>query len=490
MYIKELKLVNFKGFSDDLQPLVFNVPNGEPGSGLNIFVGENNTGKSTLLEAIDFLRNGTKKPVEVIKNKTNAAEAVVEVLFEGEIDSVIDGFSQTNKVAVFKRHVFGDSREYIKFSRDTSDTKQIKLWSNVDSDYKNETGIDGPAKKLFETNFVWADTIPNDEASFGATTICGNLLKEIVSGFTETQDYRAFSDSFHQTFNSEDSGLRQALRSIEEKTQNIFRDQFGDADISFRFDELKIESFFKNTIIDINDGVNTSMEEKGSGMQRSVALALLQVYADELIRHPDDNDITKPIYLFIDEPEICLHPKAQEKLLNALLEISRTKQVFLTTHSPYFIATSNLYRIGLFVFKKINNIPSIEVISGANKLLPWSPTWGEINFKAYQLPTIEFHNELYGRLQEISSQWQIPGFEAWLEAQGLSKTKQWIKETNGVAGSPVNFTLQSFIRNKVHHPENVTMQPFEYSRDELSRSIQEMIGIIEVNNHAVTEDEP
>ncbi|MEZ5494904.1 MAG: AAA family ATPase [Pseudomonadales bacterium] len=488
MHIKEMKLANFKGFSAGLPPLQFNIPNGELGSGLNIFVGENNTGKSTLLEAIDFLRNGTKKPVEVIKNKNNGAEAVVEILFQGDVDSVIDGFSQPNKVAVFKRYVFGEARENIRFSRDTADIKAIKLWSNADGIYQNETGIDGPAKKLFEANFVWADTNPNDEVSFGATTICGNLLKEIASGFTETDDYRIFSESFHQTFNSEDSGLRQVLRGIEEKTQEIFREQFGDAGISFRFDELKIESFFKNTVIDIDDGVNTSMDEKGSGMQRSVALALLQVYAEELTKHPDGNDIKKPFFLFIDEPEICLHPKAQERLLDAILEISRTKQVFLTTHSPYFISTNHLHRVGLFIFKKANNQHSIEVIGGNNRLLPWSPTWGEINFKAYQLPTIEFHNELYGRLQEISTQTQIIGFDGWLEAQGFPKIKQWIKEANGVAGNSVDVTLQTFIRNKIHHPENSTMQTLEYSRDELSQSIQEMIGLIEANNQTAVED--
>ncbi len=62
------------------------------------------------------------------------------------------------------------------------------------------------------------------------------------------------------------------------------------------------------------------MEEKGSGMQRSIALALLQVYAEELVKHPRVSTITKPFFLFIDEPEICLHPQAQAKLLNAILE--------------------------------------------------------------------------------------------------------------------------------------------------------------------------
>lgn len=485
MFIKELKIQNFKSFQGDIDPVVFNVPNGEVGSGLNIFVGENNTGKSTIFEAIDFLRNGTKKAPEELKNKNNLAEdAVVEITFEGAIADTIDGFSQPNKVAVFKKYIDSvDDIESIKFSRSTSSIKAIQLWSNADNEYKNESGIDAPVKKLFEANFVWADTNPNDQASFGSTTICGNLLKGIVSGFTDTDDYRIFSDQFHQTFNNENSGLRRELKIIEEKTQMVFQEQFGEASISFRFNELKIDSFFKNTTIDIDDGIKTTMEEKGSGMQRSVALALLQVYADELTKHPEEDELKKPFFLFIDEPEVCLHPKAQSKLFKALLELSKTKQVFLTTHSPYFLVSEYLKTIGLFIFCLQGGVPNIDRVSDAdNSLLPWSPTWGEINYKAYRLPTIEFHNELYGRLQELSGKWKINEFENWLVEQGIGKIKQWTREINGNVADPEDTTLQTYIRNKIHHPENVTMQQHGLNEDELNDSTSQMIDL--VNNHS------
>lgn len=481
MFIKELKIQNFKIFNNNMPPIVFNMPNGEPGSGLNIFVGENNTGKSTIFEAIDFLRNGTKKPPEEIINKNDPEEdAVVEITFEGNITKIIDGFSQENKVAVFKKYINdGVTTESIRFSRRTSSIKAIQLWSNKDDEYKNESGIDAPVKKLFETNFVWADTNPNEQASFGSTTICGNLLKGIVSGFTDTKDYKSFSEQFHKTFNNEDSGLRKELKIIEERTQAIFKDQFGDASISFRFNELKIDSFFKNMTIDIDDGIKTSMEEKGSGMQRSVALALLQVYADELTKHPKEDELKKPFFLFIDEPEICLHPKAQSKLFKALLELSKTKQVFLTTHSPYFLVSEYFNTIGLFIFRLEGGVPNIDKVSNSdNNLLPWSPTWGEINYKAYKLPTIEFHNELYGRLQELSQKWRVNEFEIWLVSQGISKTKQWTKENNGNAGNPEDTTLQTYIRNKIHHPENLTMQQSVFNEEELNDSISQMIELI------------
>jgi len=479
MFIKELKISNFKSFGDSVDPIVFSVPNGQSGSGLNIFVGENNTGKSTAFEAVDFVRNGTKKDESAIKNKNSPAPAIVELTFVGDIEPVVQGFSQANKVAVFRRYIFPNviGESIFKISRSTEDIKQVKLWNESDSDYVNESGIDAPIRKLFETNFIWADTNPNDEAAFGATTICGNLLKEIATGFVETEDYVDYRAKFNQVFNDPASGLRRGLLLIEEKVQKVFNEQFGAATISFHFDELKIDSFFKNTTININDGIDTPMNEKGNGMQRALALALLQVYAEELTKHPEDDNLKKPFFLFIDEPEICLHPKGQEKLFHALLEISKTKQVFLTTHSPFFLASPDLKNVGLHIFGKNGNSSIVESAS-VNPLLPWSPTWGEINFKAYKLPTVEFHNELYGYLQEKNNAFTEKEFEQFLSSQGIAKTKNWTQESKGIPQTPRAISLQSFIRNKIHHPENITMQAVTYSADELRQSIEEMIGLL------------
>lgn len=479
MFIKELKITNFKSFNGATDPIVFNVPDGQLGSGLNIFVGENNTGKSTVFEAIDFVRNSTKKDEGAIKNKGNPADLKVELTFIGDIEQTIDGFSQENKKAIFKRYIFQNSQgePTFRIGRGTEEIKQVKLWNETDDIYVNESGIDAPVKKLFETNFIWADTNPNDEAAFGATTICGNLLREIANGFTETVDYADYKTKFNQVFNDPASGLRRDLLLIEQKVQQVFTDQFGAATISFHFDELKIDSFFKNTTINVNDGIETPMQEKGNGMQRAVALALLQVYAEELTKHPDDANLKKPFFLFIDEPEICLHPKGQEKLLNALLEISKTKQVFITTHSPYFLSTPYLKNCGLHIFSKNGNDSVIESAT-VNPLLPWSPTWGEINFKAYKLPTVDFHNELYGWIQEKEALLGIIDFDTWIQGKGIAFTKSWTKEKAGVPQNPNTVSLQTFIRNKIHHPENVTMQAADYTSAELTQSIQEMINLL------------
>ena len=359
MIIKNVKIKNLKCFGNSGKEIAFHIPDGKTlGSGLNIFVGKNNSGKSTLFEAIDFLRNSIPSTVNIsdIKNNKNSNEEIeVEITFSDGITEIIDNFSQDNKKDTFKKYVYKENEiEQIKIIRSSSNLKEVKFWDNSKLEFKNETGIDAPMKKLFELNFVWADTNPNDAVKFGATTICGNLLREIVEDFEETEEYKGFKKNFHNTFNDEKTGLKAKLKEIEEKTQKIFLEQFGEAKISFHFDEPKVDSFFKNTKIKVHDGEETFMEEKGTGMQRSVALALLQVYAEKLSENKDNNKVLKPVYLFIDEPEVCLHPQAQKKLLNALLEISKIRQVFVSTHSPYFIEPSLIGNV--LRFKNSNGI--------------------------------------------------------------------------------------------------------------------------------------
>lgn len=487
MHINSLKIKNFKGFSEENNYLSFNIPTGEKGSGLNIFIGENNSGKSTVLEAIDFIRNSTKKDLNVIHHKSLtgifAQEAIVELEFTGAVVSVIDTFAQANKLSPFRQVIYQceQGKDYFKISRSTSEIKNLKTWNKDNDSFTNTGGLDGTIKKLFETNFIWADTNPNDEASFGASTLCGTLLKEIAAEHAKTDEFIEFENKFNLLFNSQTSELRQKIAVIEDKLNSIFTSQFGEASLNFQFDVPKIESFFKGSSILIDDGIQVKMDEKGNGMQRSVALALLQIYA-EVIAFDQEKQSSRPFYLFIDEPEICLHPMGQMKLFDALLEISKYQQVFVTTHSPYFLNSSYLDKVGIFIFKKENHK---NVISKANidYFFPWSPTWGEINYKAYNLPTIDLHNELYGYLQEKSGKHTEKNFESWLETQSCSKSKSWIKEIDGTVRPSYSVTLMTFIRNHIHHPENTTMQNTPYNSDELHLSINEMIRILKFNNY-------
>lgn len=73
--------------------------------------------------------------------------------------------------------------------------------------------------------------------------------------------------------------------------------------------------------------------------------------------------------IIIDEPEVSLHPSAQKQLFNALKELSKTTQIIIATHSPYFIdfeAIEHGAQISRF-YKEGDEIRIAELPSGFNE---------------------------------------------------------------------------------------------------------------------------
>lgn len=468
MFIKNLKVKNFKCFSGE-QEMSFSYPTLAT-NGLNIFIGENNTGKSTVFEAVNFIRNGVSKgkKVQDLKNSnSDENEMFVEITFCGDIEKVIDSFAQKDKKDKLKSVIYSDNGEKLfKIRRSSNEPKKIYLWDDVGKKYENFTGIEAPIQKIFEIDFIWADTNPDDITKFGSTTICGKLLSEILKSFTSDKPYNDFISAHNKVFNDKEVGLKAKLKGISSRVEYICREQFGEANINFHFDEVDATSFFKNTRIKVDDGTETYLEEKGSGMQRSIALALLQVYAENLSKNQEQSDISKPFYIFIDEPEICLHPIAQLKLINAFESISKTKQIFLATHSPLIFKNCCNDKVGMFIFSKEFKIKKLQKINFHK--IPWGPTWGEIIYFAYNLPTIEFHNELFGYLQEKTEKFEEKEFDEFLKDNGIKQDKIYKREKNGKL-MEYNTTLCTYIRSQIHHPEN--RNNILYSEDELKLSI-------------------
>lgn len=54
----------------------------------------------------------------------------------------------------------------------------------------------------------------------------------------------------------------------------------------------------------------------------------------------DDNDI-----IVLEEPERNIHPKLLSTLVNILTDVSRQKQIFVTTHNPFIVKEANLRNI-------------------------------------------------------------------------------------------------------------------------------------------------
>ncbi|MBO4232377.1 MAG: AAA family ATPase, partial [Bacteroidales bacterium] len=92
---------------------------------------------------------------------------------------------------------------------------------------------------------------------------------------------------------------------------------------------------FNRFNVELDDGETTPLEQKGSGAQSLVALALAHTISKRT--NSVDNFI-----LAVEEPEAHLHPDAIHQLRNILHDISSNNQLIITTHSPLLVNTENI----------------------------------------------------------------------------------------------------------------------------------------------------
>jgi hypothetical protein len=184
----------------------------------------------------------------------------------------------------------------------------------------------------------------------------------------------------------------------------------------------------------------------------------------------------KQFICLIDEPELHLHPALQDQFVEIVLEFSKAAQIIMSTHSPLLIKQlSKNENVGIQILRKENGVPrSVPMAAG---VLPYTSS-NEINYLAFGLATAEYHDELYGHIQETQQKFNEPDMVCYLNSMGQKNVRKWNPERNGTALGDKDVPLQVFIRNKIHHPENSGMRTALYSNAEIKESIGAMIEII------------
>lgn len=220
-------------------------------------------------------------------------------------------------------------------------------------------------------------------------------------------------------------------------------------------------------------------------MQRAIALGLIQLYARSGALE-DDNPT--PLILMLDEPETWLHPSAQLKLGEALSKIGEREQVFIITHSPYLIRKFNSQNHFLTVLSGHGEKRVVHPHTKFGLFGKGEPTWGEINYRAFEVCSNDFHNELFGHIQlHLDSQKTDGRFaeekdvDKYFVQQGIPQTKRWKRPT----GKEYDTTLPVYIRNAIHHPEN-SLNP-DFTENELRQSIKHLVAVVESINRAKEE---
>ena len=370
----------------------------------NVLIGQNNSGKSNFLKAIDIALNGNRTISEqdiFIKEGerlTSDKVAVIDVLIVP-----IDNTKQDKHFSDFWTGVFTDKwittdetsgdfvgvRTIISFDIKRNDysltRKPIKEWnaSMVETvcGKKQQFGID--IVEYLNSFFMDAhrdvsDDIKNKKSYFGRATSLTDLSDELVEKLEKQLN----------DVNGEIIKNIPALQQTSDKISAIGK-TLGNYSSAVQIEPLtrKINDLHKGMDVTYKDGVSASfsISQHGLGTRSWISFLTLGAYVDwfsEKIK-TDDAEAESFVMLTMEEPEAHLHPQAQRQLYSQIVAFNGQKIV--STHSPNVLAQAEMsdiihfykndgetnavrFKLGDYTTEEINRIKR-EVINTRGELL-------------------------------------------------------------------------------------------------------------------------
>ncbi|WP_289022315.1 ATP-binding protein [uncultured Salegentibacter sp.] len=503
MKLKKVKLENFRSYKNEI---VVDI------NDLNVFVGKNDIGKSTILEALDIFFNENKGTIKIDKDDINKEaknegnnEIKISVVFEELPSSLtIDATNPTTlqeeylllsdgTLEIVKKYTnAGKEKVFIKANHPTNpDCAELLLKKNADLKklLTAEIECEDKTKNAVIRKSIWnhySNDLQLNEIEIEVAKLDAKntweQLKNYMPLYTLFQSDRKNSDGDSEIQNPMKIAVQEILKNddlkrklddvaeeVERKLNEVSRktlDKLNEMnpDIADSLtpiipspESLKWQDVFKN--VSITGDEDIPINKRGSGVKR---LVLLNFFRAEAERRQSEQNIPSIIYA-IEEPETSQHPNHQRKLIEAFIELSNNEktQILLTTHSPSIVKLLDFPHL-----KLIKNDNGKEIVNVEQGDLPY-PSLNEVNYLAFGESNDEYHNELYGF---IESEQVLNDYK-----QG-KQTKLYKRIFRGDIREQ-QIILSEYIRHQIHHPENTENDRF--TNDELQESIGDMRDFID-----------
>ena len=441
MFIKEITIKNFRLFPSDKNFEIDNIntPDGvNEGSGLNVFVGENGSGKTALLNAfaLPILEYKTEN-FSISDFNDPEKESSIEIYAKEnfEVAKTIKGSFQAKGLSFRAKIRTRDIKAYLS-STVISDRKFIQAdGENVKEDSPDlRMSVNNPWKqKRFDENdilFLDKNRIFQIRSGTYNTTRFDRLMEDFsyqylkkveadITNLNDDLDKKIRKDKVENNF------LSEAIKKFQEISGS-----------QIRLDFLDNYKPFKNAFFAAKKDNNQqiSLSNLGSGYEMIFVL----LYSFYLAQQSG-----KQLIVLIDEPELHLHPRLQGKFVNFLLEFSENAQILLASHSPLLVKQlSENDKVKIRVLE--NDGQKVSEIE--RRVLSYVSA-DETNFLAFNLATEEYHNELYEELKSIhgvNKDYKSFDNDFFVTVKGEPKNSPWRGNQNEVS-------IHTFIRNQIHH---------------------------------------
>jgi len=331
-----------------------------------ILVGMNNTGKSNFLKALDlvlgegYIRVTKNDFFNQDENNTIKITLYFNRFSREEIDAIKEEIRYNvniNGVYYRKEEIQGEleSKKEIRMEVEIfSDNVERKLYIG-DLYYKYFSN------KLRNTivNTIYVPSVRDigDIMRMTRYTLMGKLLKIIYEKADKTK-----KAELESILRSASGKTKEIFEECEKKLNEISKTIIEHDGLSISMLPSDYRDIYKKLNLLLNDGIESELEYKGTGIQSVIIICLFKLYADLKI----GNSI-----LIIEEPESYLHPHANRYMAKILKNIcyEQNMQIIFSTHSPYYILEMDIKDVVLFTKKNIESkTKQITVIKNETKL--------------------------------------------------------------------------------------------------------------------------
>lgn len=380
MKIEKLILENFRCFYGKVEISM---------DDFTVFIGKNDQGKSSIFEAIDIFINEGKGTVKIDEDDLNKKARdeghdsfKIGIVFKSYPETPIidatnptslkdeyllnkDGFLEIWKV--FRKGKVQDKETFLKCNHPANDeflknlmNKKIKELQYFIKEKNNIKVSDN--RKAAELRRAIRNYYGNLQFDEIEIKIDAEGLKDIWS---KLQNYLPVFALFHsdrknidqdqeiqdplkvrveqifkrddiqKTLNEIAKEIDKEIKTIADGTIQKFR-EISQQQITIKANipevaSLKWKDVYKG--IGFNTDMDIPLNKRGSGIRRTVLVSSFLADIESKLDPKNNNHI---IYA-IEEPETSLHPDLQKKLINTLINLSKTYQIFISTHSPALI---------------------------------------------------------------------------------------------------------------------------------------------------------
>jgi len=305
----------------------------KPNPRLNIFIGENGVGKSNIFEAINWILgptyptfNATTKQDHYLGNENN--KIIIQLHFENN---------------------------YILELNESKDKYQFSI--TQEGNYQQDLST---LRAEFCSAYIGTERQIVDYLPSNRWSLLGRILLDINKRFCEEQtedgeskpeklkkELDEIRDNLLFTVKGENGSeiMKDFITILQEESARQMN--MSPENFKLNFNLYDPWNFYKTLQILVKEpeiGLEIQASQLGAGAQASITMAILRAYSEIKLRRGNP--------IFIDEPELFLHPQAQRNLYKILRKIAdeRDIQIFYTTHSPYLLSLEDFDEI--FVVRK------------------------------------------------------------------------------------------------------------------------------------------